>query len=156
MHVLNAVEAANDAQKHVLVEKVIARFGADLRGKHFALWGLAFKPNTDDMREAPSRIVIDDLLARGATVCAYDPVAIHEAQRAIGECGGLSYGTNPMQALEGADALLIVTEWKEFRSPDFDAIKAAIKSPVIIDGRNMYPPALPRASGLEYISIGRP
>ena len=156
MHVLNAVEAANDAQKHVLVEKVIARFGADLSGKHFALWGLAFKPNTDDMREAPSRIVIDDLLARGATVCAYDPVAIHEAQRAMGERGGLSYGTNPMQALEGADALLIVTEWKEFRSPDFDAIKAAIKSPVIIDGRNMYPPALPRASGLEYISIGRP
>ena len=156
MHVLNAVEAANDAQKHVLVEKVIARFGADLNGKHFALWGLAFKPNTDDMREAPSRIVIDDLLARGATVCAYDPVAIHEAQRAIGDRGGLSYGTNPMQALEGAEALLIVTEWKEFRSPDFDAIKTAIKSPVIIDGRNMYPPALPRASGLEYISIGRP
>jgi UDPglucose 6-dehydrogenase len=156
MHVLNAVEAANDAQKHVLVEKVVSRFGADLSGKHFALWGLAFKPNTDDMREAPSRVVIDDLLARGATVCAYDPVAIHEAQRAIGDCAGLSYGTDPMQALEGADALVIVTEWKEFRSPDFDAIKAAIKSPVIIDGRNMYPPALPRASGLEYISIGRP
>jgi UDPglucose 6-dehydrogenase len=156
MHVLDAVEAANDAQKHVLVEKVCARFGADLSGKHFALWGLAFKPNTDDMREAPSRIVIDDLLARGATVCAYDPVAIHEAQRAIGDRAGLGYGTDPMQALEGADALLIVTEWKEFRSPDFDAIKAAIKSPVIIDGRNMYPPALPRASGLEYISIGRP
>jgi UDPglucose 6-dehydrogenase len=156
MHVLNAVEAANDAQKHVLVEKAVARFGADLSGKHFALWGLAFKPNTDDMREAPSRVVIDDLLARGATVCAYDPVAIHEAQRAIGDRAGLSYGTDPMQALEGADALLIVTEWKEFRSPDFDAIKAAIKSPVIIDGRNMYPPALPRASGLEYISIGRP
>jgi UDPglucose 6-dehydrogenase len=156
MHVLNAVEAANDAQKHVLVEKVVARFGADLSGKHFALWGLAFKPNTDDMREAPSRIVIDDLLARGATVCAYDPVAIHEAERAIGERAGLSYGTDPMQALEGADALVIVTEWKEFRSPDFDAIKAAIKSSVIIDGRNMYPPALPRASGLEYISIGRP
>jgi UDPglucose 6-dehydrogenase len=156
MHVLNAVEAANDAQKHVLVDKVVARFGADLSGKHFALWGLAFKPNTDDMREAPSRVVIDDLLARGATVCAYDPVAIHEAQRAIGEPAGLSYGTDPMQALQGADALLIVTEWKEFRSPDFDAIKAAIKSPVIIDGRNMYPPALPRASGLEYISIGRP
>jgi len=156
MHVLNAVEAANDAQKHVLVEKVVARFGADLSGKRFALWGLAFKPNTDDMREAPSRVVIDDLLARGATVCAYDPVAIHEAQRAIGDRAGLSYGTDPMQALEGADALVIVTEWKEFRSPDFDAIKAAIKSPVIIDGRNMYPPALPRASGLEYISIGRP
>jgi UDPglucose 6-dehydrogenase len=155
LHVLTAVEAANDAQKHVLVEKVVARFGESLAGRHFALWGLAFKPNTDDMREAPSRVVIDDLLSRGATVTAYDPVAIHEAQRAIGERQGLSYSDGPMQALEGADALLIVTEWKEFRSPDFDAIRAALKQPLVIDGRNMYPPALPRAAGLDYVSIGR-
>jgi UDPglucose 6-dehydrogenase len=155
LHVLTAVEAANDAQKHVLVEKVIARFGESLAGRHFALWGLAFKPNTDDMREAPSRVVIDDLLSRGATVTAYDPVAIHEAQRAIGERQGLSYSDGPMQALEGADALLIVTEWKEFRSPDFDAIRVALKQPLVIDGRNMYPPALPRAAGLDYVSIGR-
>ena len=155
MKVLGAVEAANDAQKHVLVEKVVARFGEDLSGRRFALWGLAFKPNTDDMREAPSRVIIDALIARGATVCAYDPVAMHEAQRAIGERAGLVYSEGPMQALEGADALLIVTEWKEFRSPDFDAIRNALKQPLVIDGRNMYPPALPRAAGLDYISIGR-
>jgi UDPglucose 6-dehydrogenase len=135
---------------------VMARFGESLAGRHFALWGLAFKPNTDDMREAPSRVVIDDLLARGATVTVYDPVAMHEAKRAIGDRAGLSYSEGPMQALEGADALLIVTEWKEFRSPDFDEIRKALKHPVIIDGRNMYPPALPRAAGLEYTSIGRP
>ncbi len=155
MKVLGAVEAANDAQKHVLVEKVVARFGENLSGRRFALWGLAFKPNTDDMREAPSRVIIDALIARGATVCAYDPVAMHEAQRAIGERAGLVYSEGPMQALEGADALLIVTEWKEFRSPDFDAIRNALKQPLVIDGRNMYPPALPRAAGLDYISIGR-
>jgi UDPglucose 6-dehydrogenase len=155
MKVLGAVEAANDAQKHVLVEKVVARFGENLSGRRFALWGLAFKPNTDDMREAPSRVIIDALIARGATVCAYDPVAIHEAQRAIGECAGLTYAQGQMQALEGADALLIVTEWKEFRSPDFDAIRNALKQPLVIVGRNMYPPALPRAAGLDFISIGR-
>jgi len=156
LHVLSAVEAANDAQKHVLAEKVAARFGEDLTGLRFALWGLAFKPNTDDMREAPSRVVIDDLLARGATVTVYDPAAMHEAHRILGERAGLGFSDSPMQAVEGADALLIVTEWKEFRSPDFDAIRAALKQPVLIDGRNMYPPALPRAAGLEYVSIGRP
>ena len=155
LHVLSAVEAANDAQKHVLAEKVVSRFGDDLRGRCFALWGLSFKPNTDDMREAPSRVVIDDLVARGATVRVYDPVAMHEAQRVFGDLPGLLYADSMMHALEGADALVIVTEWKEFRSPDFDAIKAALKQPVIIDGRNMYPPALPRASGIEYHSIGR-
>ena len=155
LQVLAAVEAANEAQKHVLAEKVVARFGADLAGRHFAVWGLAFKPNTDDMREAPSRVVIADLIARGATVCAYDPVAIAEAQRVFGAVEGLSFGEGPMQTLEGADALLIVTEWKEFRSPDFEAIRAALRHPVVIDGRNMYPPALPRAAGLEYVSIGR-
>ena len=156
LHVLGAVEEANEVQKHVLADKVVARFGEDLAGRHFALRGLAFKPNTDDMREAPSRVIIEDLLARGATVCGYDPAAMHEARRVIGERAGVSYAEEPMQALEGADALLIVTEWKEFRSPDFDAIRAALRQPVVIDGRNMYPPALPRASGLEYTAIGRP
>jgi UDPglucose 6-dehydrogenase len=153
--VLAAVEQANEAQKHVLVEKVVGRFGEDLAGRRFALWGLAFKPNTDDMREAPSRVVVEQLLARGATVCAYDPAAMHEARRVFGERPGLDYADEPMGALAGADALLIVTEWKEFRSPDFDAIRAALKAPVLIDGRNMYPPELPRASGLEYLAIGR-
>jgi UDPglucose 6-dehydrogenase len=155
LHVLSAVDAANAAQKHVLAEKVVARFGEDLTGRRFALWGLSFKPNTDDMREAPSRVVIADLLSRGATVCAYDPVAMHEAQRLLGKSPGVSFSDGPMQALEGADALLIITEWKEFRSPDFDAIRSTLKHPVIVDGRNMYPPALPRAAGLEYLAIGR-
>jgi UDPglucose 6-dehydrogenase len=156
LRVLAAVEAATDAQKHVITSKVVARFGEDLTGRRFALWGLAFKPNTDDMREAPSRVVVEDLLARGASVCAYDPVAMHEAFRLLGDRPGVTFADAPMQALEGADALLIVTEWKEFRSPDFDAIRAALKQPVIVDGRNMYPPALPRASGIEYHAIGRP
>jgi UDPglucose 6-dehydrogenase len=156
LKVLAAVEAANEAQKHVLAGKVVARFGADLAGRRFALWGLAFKPNTDDMREAPSRVVIADLLERGATVCAYDPAAMPEARRVLGELPGLTYAASPMAALEGADALVIVTEWKEFRSPDFEAIRAALREAVIIDGRNMFPPALPRASGVEYIAIGRP
>jgi UDPglucose 6-dehydrogenase len=155
LKVLAAVEQANEAQKHVLVEKVVGRFGEDLAGRRFALWGLAFKPNTDDMREAPSRVVIEQLLARGATVCAYDPAAMPEARHAFGERPGLGYADEPMGALAGADALLIVTEWKEFRSPDFDAIRGALKAPVVIDGRNMYPPELPRASGLEYLAIGR-
>jgi UDPglucose 6-dehydrogenase len=120
--VLTAVEEANDAQKHVLTRQDQGRFG-DLKGKHFALWGLAFKPNTDDMREAPSRELIADLFAAGATVTAYDPVAMHETQRIFGDDPRLTYAENPMGALDNADALVIVTEWKEFRSPDFDAIK---------------------------------
>ncbi|GAA5161273.1 UDP-glucose/GDP-mannose dehydrogenase family protein [Viridibacterium curvum] len=155
MHVLQAVEVANERQKHVLVNKIVARFGENLAGKRFALWGLAFKPNTDDMREAPSRVIIEELFKRGATVTAYDPVAMHEAQRIFGDDKRLSYAEQPMSALEGADALVIVTEWKEFRSPDFDGIKAKLKSPVIIDGRNMFSPELPRAAGLEYSGIGR-
>ncbi|MFT3736726.1 MAG: UDP-glucose/GDP-mannose dehydrogenase family protein [Rhodocyclaceae bacterium] len=155
MHVLQAVEVANERQKHVLVNKIVARFGENLSGKRFALWGLAFKPNTDDMREAPSRVIIEELFKRGATVTAYDPVAMHEAQRIFGDDKRLSYAEQPMSALEGADALVIVTEWKEFRSPDFDGIKAKLKSPVIIDGRNMFSPELPRAAGLEYSGIGR-
>ncbi len=155
LQVLQAVEAANEAQKSVLTQKITQRFGEDLSGKAFALWGLAFKPNTDDMREAPSLVLIADLLARGASVCAYDPVAVHEAQRILGEDSRISYATTPMEALDGADALAIVTEWKEFRSPDFDAIRAKLKTPVIFDGRNLYDPATPRKAGLEYFAIGR-
>ena len=155
LRVLAAVERANEAQKRVLVDKVVARFGEDLSGRRFALWGLAFKPNTDDMREAPSRVVVGELLARGATVCAYDPAAMDEARRVFGVLPGLAYADAPMAALEGADALLIVTEWKEFRSPDFDAIRVVLRQPVIVDGRNMYPPELVCAAGLEYVPIGR-
>jgi UDPglucose 6-dehydrogenase len=127
----------------------------DLKGKHFALWGLAFKPNTDDMRDAPSRELINDLFAAGATVSAYDPVAMHETQRIFGDESRLQYAESPMAALENADALLIVTEWKEFRSPDFDAIKAALKHPVIFDGRNLYNPKFVRSTGIEYFAVGR-
>jgi UDPglucose 6-dehydrogenase len=119
-----AVEEANDAQKHVLGNKVLARFGGAPAGRHFALWGLAFKANTDDMREATSREVIKDLLAAGATVTAYDPQAMHEARHCFPDEPRLRYAENQTAALEGADALIIVTEWKEFRSPDFDTIKA--------------------------------
>jgi UDPglucose 6-dehydrogenase len=156
LKVLQAVEDANDAQKMVLVDKIVARFGEDLSGRRFALWGLAFKPNTDDMREAPSRVVIGELFRRGATITAYDPVAMTETQRIYGEEPRLSYADKPMDALDGADALVIVTEWKEFRSPDFERIKAALKQPVIFDGRNLYEPALPRSFGIEYSAIGRP
>ncbi|WP_326527343.1 UDP-glucose/GDP-mannose dehydrogenase family protein [Dokdonella sp.] len=156
LHVLNAVEDANDAQKLVLVNKIVAHFGEDLSGKHFALWGLAFKPNTDDMRDAPSRVVIAELFRRGATVTAYDPVAMTESRRIFGDEPRLAYAERPMQALDNADALVIVTEWKEFRSPDFDVIKAKLKSPLIFDGRNIFDPALPRQAGLSYLSIGRP
>lgn len=156
LRVLNAVEEANDAQKQVLVSKVVARFGEDLSGLHFAIWGLAFKPNTDDMREAPSRVIIAELFKRGATVTAYDPVAMTETARIFGDEPRLRYAERPMQALDGADALLIVTEWKEFRSPDFAAIKAKLKTPIIFDGRNLFDPKLPREAGLTYLSIGRP
>ncbi|WP_374256862.1 UDP-glucose/GDP-mannose dehydrogenase family protein [Aquabacterium sp.] len=153
--VLKAVEAANDRQKFVLVDKVVKQFGADLSGKHFALWGLAFKPNTDDMREATSRVVLEELFKRGATVTAYDPVAMDEAKRIFGDEPRLKYAESPTDALPGADALLIVTEWKEFRSPDFERIKAELKTPVIFDGRNLYAPDLVAQAGLRYESIGR-
>ena len=155
LKVLQAVEEANDAQKHVLGGKVLARFGGDLKGRHFAVWGLAFKANTDDMREATSREVIKDLLAAGATVTAYDPQAMHEARHCFPDEPRLSYAENQTAALEGADALIIVTEWKEFRSPDFDTIKAKLKQPLIFDGRNLYDPKLVRGMGFEYLAIGR-
>ena len=155
LKVLQAVEDANDAQKQVLVEKIVKRFGDDLAGKRFAVWGLAFKPNTDDMREASSRVLIGELLARGATVTAYDPVAITEARRVFGDEPRISYAENPDAALVGADALAIVTEWKEFRSPDFARIANTLKTPVIFDGRNLYEPRVVREAGIDYQPIGR-
>jgi UDPglucose 6-dehydrogenase len=155
LRILDAVEAVNDAQKSRLLEKIDARFGAAVKGMRIALWGLAFKPNTDDMREAPSGVVIRGLLERGATVVAYDPVATESAQIAFGPLAGLTYARGPMQALEGAAALMIVTEWKEFRSPDFEVIRDRLAHPVIFDGRNMYEPAMVRSHGLEYHAIGR-
>ncbi len=155
LHVLKAVEVANDLQKQVLGKKIVARFGDNLAGKRFAVWGLAFKANTDDMREAASRDLIEALLAHGATVSAYDPAAMKEAQHIFGENPKINYAQSPMGALDGADALVIVTEWKEFRSPDFNAIRASLKTPVIFDGRNLYEPEHVRSQGLEYHSIGR-
>jgi UDPglucose 6-dehydrogenase len=155
LRVLNAVEEANEAQKMVLITKLRARFGSDLKNKHFALWGLAFKPNTDDMREAPSRVMIEALWAMGATVSAYDPAAMEETQRIYGQRDDLKLVDNPMAAAEGADALLIVTEWKAFRSPNFDTLKSLLKNPVIFDGRNLYDPATLRNQGFEYFPIGR-
>ncbi|TCP10830.1 UDP-glucose dehydrogenase [Crenobacter luteus] len=155
LKVLSAVEAANDAQKLRLVDKVVREFGADLSGRRFALWGLAFKPNTDDMREAPSRVIVRELTRRGAEVVAFDPVAAHEARRVMGDNPRLTFADDMMSPLEGADALLIVTEWKAFRSPDFDAVRAALKQPLIFDGRNMYDPAWLRGIGFTYHAIGR-
>ncbi len=163
LKVLDAVEQANDRQKYVLVDKVVARFGEDLRGKTFAVWGLAFKPETDDMREASSRTIITELIRRGASVKAYDPVAAQEASRVFpmdlasieGGINRLTIVEHKQQAINDADALLIVTEWKAFRSPDFQGLKASLKSPVIIDGRNLYDPRLLADYGLEYQAIGR-
>lgn len=155
LRVLSAVETANDAQKRVLTRKITARLGSDLKGKHFAVWGLAFKPNTDDMRDAPSRTLLADLFAAGATVTAYDPVAMSEARRIFGDEPRLRYAEQAMQALDGADALVIVTEWKEFRSADMDTIKHKLSAPLVFDGRNLYDPKLVRAQGVEYFPIGR-
>ena len=155
LKVLMAVEAANSAQKHVLGRKIKQRLGDDLTGRHFALWGLAFKPNTDDMREAPSLELLTDLLAAGATVAAYDPAAMHEAQRVLGNEPRVRYAQSPNDALDCADALVIVTEWKEFRSPDFELIKERLKQPLIVDGRNLYDPVLVRGMGFDYLAIGR-
>ncbi|AOI98603.1 UDP-glucose dehydrogenase family protein [Burkholderia sp. LA-2-3-30-S1-D2] len=164
LRILEAVEAANSAQKDVLIGKIEQRFGADLNGREFAVWGLAFKPNTDDMREAPSRRLIAALLGRGATVRAYDPVAIDEARRVfaldLGEApdalARLHFVDTQDAAVTAADALVIVTEWKEFRSPDFTRLKAELKAPVIFDGRNLYEPDAMAELGIDYHAIGRP
>ena len=155
LKVLCAVEAANERQKMILVDRVVQRFGANLAGRTFALWGLAFKPDTDDLREAPSRVVVSQLLARGARLRAYDPVAAREARRVFAGTAGLEIVDDAASALSGADALLIITEWKEFKSPDFDLIKNLLVQPVIFDGRNLYDPESMRALGIEYRGIGR-
>jgi len=155
LKVLNAVEAANDRQKTVLADKVVARFGEDLSGRQFAVWGLAFKPDTDDMREAPSRVLIEALTQRGAKVLAFDPVAMDEAKRLFAGLPGVRYVGSQAEALEGSDALIVVTEWRQFKSPDFEQIKQRLKLPLIFDGRNLYDPELMRDMGIEYLGIGR-
>jgi UDPglucose 6-dehydrogenase len=155
LKILQAVEDVNHAQKSVLLGKITHRFGDDLTGKNFALWGLAFKPGTDDMREATSRVVLEGLWARGATVTVYDPVAMPETQRIYGDRSDLRYAQSPHAALNDADALVIVTEWKAFKSPDFNQIRTRLKQPIIFDGRNLFEPAAMQAIGLEYFGIGR-
>ena len=154
--IVDSVEKANRTQKQRLLEKVRGRFGEQLDGRRFAVWGLSFKPNTDDMREAPSRVVINGLLARGASITAYDPVAMEEAMKIFANEPGVRFATSTVGALDGADALIIVTEWKEFRSPDLDDMKKRLKSPVVFDGRNLYDPVVMREAGIEYFSMGRP
>ncbi len=183
LELLGAVQSVNESQKRRLGEKIVARFAGgaaqdrsatppqgerlatapegepfatSLEGKRFALWGLAFKPGTDDLREAPSRVLIEQLTSRGAEVVAYDPVAMKEAERAMPAQPRLRYAASANAALEGADALVIVTEWKEFRSPDFDAIRQRLRQPVVFDGRNLFEPAFMREQGIEYHAIGRP
>ncbi len=157
--VLLAVEARNQAQKHVLFEKIVARFGQDLSGRAFGLWGLAFKPGTDDMREASSLTLLHALIAAGATVKAYDPVAIESARRELParwfETGALKLVEHQYDAIEGTDALVLVTEWKPFRHPDFTLIKKLLKQAIIFDGRNQYEPSFLRDAGFEYQGIGR-
>ncbi|HEX4024126.1 MAG TPA: UDP-glucose/GDP-mannose dehydrogenase family protein [Steroidobacteraceae bacterium] len=155
---LAAVEAVNARQKEALVHKLRACFGGELAGRTFALWGLAFKPNTDDMREAPSRSIIDALLALGASVRAYDPVASHEARRLYegsAHAGRLVLCKDAYEAAQGADALLIATEWKEFRSPDYQRLRELLRAPLIFDGRNLYDPGLMQRLGFRYFAIGR-
>ncbi|MDX2476106.1 MAG: UDP-glucose/GDP-mannose dehydrogenase family protein [Gammaproteobacteria bacterium] len=153
--ILDAVEAVNKRQKSVIVDKIVKRFGDNLQGKKFAVWGLAFKPETDDMREAPSRTIIEALWQLGATISAYDPVAEEEVERIYGKRDDLSLVSDPYDALTNADALIVVTEWKVFRSPDLDTMLGRMKTPVIFDGRNIFQPELIRKSGFEYFGIGR-
>ena len=153
LQILEAVEAVNERQKKVLFNKLKARFGAELKNKTIAVWGLAFKPNTDDMREAPSIVLIENLLAEGAKVKAYDPEAMKEAHKVFAD--RITYGKKVYEVLDGADALVIVTEWNEFRRPDFDKIKTLLKQPVIFDGRNLFEPKKMAQLGFEYEGIGR-
>lgn len=152
---LSAVENVNDRQKQVLVKKIKQHYGEDLTGKTFALWGLAFKPKTDDMREAPSRVILEALIEAGAIVQAYDPEALNEARRIYGDKPELKLMESQDQVLEGANALVIVTEWKNFWSPDFEMIKNTLKDQVIFDGRNLYQPKMLERLGIQYYAIGR-
>ncbi|HWR00740.1 MAG TPA: UDP-glucose/GDP-mannose dehydrogenase family protein [Chlorobaculum sp.] len=153
--ILQAVEAVNNDQKLHLVSKIREHFDGDLKGRVIAIWGLAFKPNTDDMREAPSRRVMDELWKEGVVIRAYDPVAMDEARRLYGDRDDLVFAENPEAAVKGADALVVLTEWMVFRSPDFDQIRKALRQPVIFDGRNIYNPEVMEQLGFSYYSIGR-
>lgn len=161
--ILRAVEAVNNNQKHVLGKKIVARFGENLSGRHFAIWGLAFKPNTDDMREASSRVLLRELIGRGASVAVYDPVSMNEARRVLAldfaesaeALARVRFSNSSTDALQDADALAIVTEWKTFRSPDFDQLKNQLKAPIIFDGRNLFEPEVMADAGFEYHGIGR-
>ena len=153
---LHAVESVNDAQKKVLERKLAEALGEDLSGRRIAVWGLSFKPNTDDMREAPSRALVEAVWNRGGTVQAHDPAAMEEARRIFGTRPDLVLHGDPYQACEGADALVICTEWQVFRSPDFPYLRQCMRQPLIIDGRNLYDPAIPRQAGFVYHAIGRP
>ncbi|MEM5310980.1 UDP-glucose/GDP-mannose dehydrogenase family protein [Paraburkholderia sp. JHI869] len=163
LQILRAVESVNEAQKQVLAQKIVTRFGSDLTGRTFGVWGLAFKPNTDDMREAPSRTLIAELLARGATVKAYDPVATAEAQRVLAidlahapeHQARLSFVSDAMEAAGDADAVVVATEWKVFKAPDFETLKSQLKMPIVFDGRNLYEPSALQELGIEYHAVGR-
>ena len=153
LSVLDAVEAANERQKERLFQKLQAALGTDVKGRRIAVWGLAFKPNTDDMREAPALVLIEALLAAGATVAAHDPAAMAEARHKLGD--RVTYAETNYEALDGADALVVVTDWNEYRHPDFGRIKATLRQPIVIDGRNLYTGSKMRALGFTYESIGR-
>ena len=153
MGVLKAVEDANEKQKHRLFQKITEVFGGQLKGRRIALWGLAFKANTDDMRESPALVLIEELLTAGASVVAHDPAAMHETQRRIGDAIG--YAKTSYDAAQGADAMVVVTDWNEYRFPDFARLKSVLKQPVVVDGRNLYDPAKMEALGFTYRSIGR-
>ena len=163
LRVLQAAAQVNDGQRRLLVDKLAQRLGNDFAGRRFALWGLAFKPNTDDMREAPSRVLIRELLARGAALQVFDPVAMLEARRCLAEdmrdhpewLDRIHYAESPLGAAHGADALLIATEWQEFRSPNFEALRMALKRPLVVDGRNLYEPRAMRTLGFDYLAVGR-
>jgi UDPglucose 6-dehydrogenase len=163
LQILRAVESVNEAQKQVLAQKIVTRFGSDLTGRTFGVWGLAFKPNTDDMREAPSRTLIAELLARGAHVKAYDPVATDEAKRVLAldlahapeHQTRLSFVNDAMEAAGGADAVVVATEWKVFKAPDFETLKSQLKLPIVFDGRNLYDPPALQELGIEYHAVGR-
>ncbi|KAB2897852.1 MAG: UDP-glucose/GDP-mannose dehydrogenase family protein [Burkholderiaceae bacterium] len=163
LRVLQAAAQVNDGQRRLLVDKLAQRLGNDFAGRRFALWGLAFKPNTDDMREAPSRVLIRELLERGAALQVFDPVAMPEARRCLeGDMHDhpewldrIRYADSPLEAAHGADALLIATEWQEFRSPHFEALRTALKRPLVVDGRNLYEPQAMRTLGFDYLAVGR-
>ena len=154
LQILDAVHAVNEAQKKVVGQKVLSRLGEDLQGRRIGVWGLAFKPQTDDMRESPSLVIIEQLLAAGAEIVVYDPEAMHEAARSLGD--RVTYAATALEAIQGADALVLVTEWNEFRAPDWDAVVAALRGRDVFDGRNIWEPEVVEGHGLRYTGIGRP